>query len=87
MAGRKPPSPPTRTGEFVLIEGQHVKLSRSGVLKLGPLSINFHHPSAGGVLGMEAHCCKGDFGACVLRKAGENCADTDRPITVWYFTE
>ena len=39
-----------------------------------------------GTIDMDAHCCKGDMIDCVARKAGENCADTDRPITVWYFT-
>jgi len=32
----------------------------------------------------EAHCCDGALGNCRVRKAGENCADTDKPITVWY---
>lgn len=39
-----------------------------------------------GTIDMDAHCCNGDMQDCVLRKAGENCADTTRPITVWYFT-
>jgi hypothetical protein len=72
-----------RAGEFVRIGDQHIKLPRSRVLKIGVLSIDFHDRGLGDVIGFEAHCCKTDFGDCVKRKAGQNCADTDRPTTVW----
>jgi hypothetical protein len=75
-----------RAEEFVRIENEHVRLARPGVLKIGPLSIDFHHRGAGGVIGFDAYCCKNDFSDCVLRKDGAtNCADSDRPITVWKF--
>lgn len=71
-------------GEFVRIGDQHVKLD-GGQLRLGPLTVNFHHQ--GGSLGFDAYCCKNDFGDCELRKGDTNCANGDRPITVWKFTE
>lgn len=38
-----------------------------------------------GTIFFDAHCCKLDFSDCVLRKAGENCANNaDRPVTSWY---
>lgn len=83
MADRTAKRGPRSAGEFVRIGGEHVKLPRSRVLKIGLLSIDFRDRWGGGVLGLEPHCCKSDFGGCVKRKAGENCADGDRPITVW----
>jgi hypothetical protein len=87
MAPKAPSRRPRARKEFVRVGNQHVPLPRSGVLKLGVLSIDFHERGANQVIGMEAHCCKGDFSGCVLRKAGTECGDTDKPITVWYFTE
>jgi hypothetical protein len=74
-----------QTSEFVQVGDQHIKLSRAGVLKLGVLSIDFHHGGPEKVIGFDAYCCKNDFGDCVLRKDGANCADSGRPITVWKF--
>lgn len=37
-----------------------------------------------GTIFFDAYCCKTDFSDCKLRKAGENCANTDRPTTAWY---
>jgi hypothetical protein len=54
-------------GEFVRIGDQHIELSE-GVLKIGILSIDFHHRGAGEVIGLDAYCCSNDFGDCVLRK-------------------
>lgn len=83
MADKGASRRPRPAGEFVRIGDQHIKLPRSRVLKIGVLSIDFRDRGSGGVIGFEAHCCTGSLGDCVKRKAGQNCADTDRPITVW----
>jgi hypothetical protein len=82
MADKAANRRPRSAGEFIRIGDKHIKLPRSRVLKVGVLSIDFRD-GGGGVIGFEAHCCKGDFSGCVKRKAGQNCADSDRPITVW----
>jgi len=32
---------------------------------------------------LDPYCCDNSFGNCRARKGGENCADGDKPITVW----
>lgn len=75
---------PSGGTEYVQLGDQHVKLQR-GALKVGALSIDFHHPA--GNTGFDAYCCSNDFQNCRLRDPGKNCADGDRPITVWKFLE
>jgi hypothetical protein len=77
---------PPRANEFVRLGDQHIKLPQSGVLKIGILSIDFHHGGSGGAIGFEECCCDNDMRNCVPRKE-KNCADTDKPITVWRFAE
>ena len=62
---------------YVQIAGQHIKLPESRLLKLGPLSIDF---GDGGVLGFEAHCCKGDLADCIKQTGA---CPADRPIIVF----
>jgi hypothetical protein len=86
MADKKIEHPRSRATEFVRIGDQHVALD-AGVLKIGGLGIDLHHPGVRGVAGLDAYCCNNDFGACVPRTGGQNCADTAKPITVWKFVE
>ena len=56
-----------------------VRNSRGAIVVKIPVKPTFDP----GTIFFDAYCCDGNLGNCKKRAAGTNCADTDRPITVW----
>ena len=70
-----------RSGAYLLVGGEKVRIPASQKLIIGNMMLDFSSPDPGG-LELNPYCCETDFSNCKPKDTNESCPP-ERPLTVW----